>query len=194
MIRRPEWDGRTVVCIASGPSLTQDDCELVRASGYPVVVTNTTFRLCPWADVLFAHDLKWWKRYHAEVRETFKGRRFGGSMACENYGANPSAGLWFRVFTNSGASAISLALGAGASKVVLLGYDASLGAEGKTHWHGDHPKELGNIESIADWPRQFSLVAKDAKTLGAMVVNASRRTALTCFEINELREALAAER
>ena len=62
-MKLPDWRGRTVVCIASGPSLTAEDCELVRESGCPVIVTNTTFRLCPWADMLYAFDRPWWNHY-----------------------------------------------------------------------------------------------------------------------------------
>src|SRR5690606_3319410 len=69
---------REVVCIASGPSLTADDCEAVKAwraqeEGRGVIVTNTTFRLCPWADVLYALDAAWWKQYLREVRQVFTG-------------------------------------------------------------------------------------------------------------------------
>jgi hypothetical protein len=64
-----------VVCIASGPSLTAEDVERVRAAGHPVIVTNTTFRLAPWADVLFGMDSKWWKEYHKEVDSVFTGRK-----------------------------------------------------------------------------------------------------------------------
>ncbi len=191
VVERPKWDGRTVVCIASGPSLTAEDCELVRSSGHPVVVTNTTFRLCPWADALYAHDARWWKRYHEEVKQGFRGRRFGSSMLCENYSANPSVGLlWFRQFSNSGVCAISLALGGEAARVVLLGYDASLGPNGETHHHGDHPPELSNAESMGKWARQFELVAKDARARDVEVVNVSRRSALTSFPRATLEDVL----
>lgn len=182
MIEAPKWAGRTVVCIASGPSLTREDCELVRASGHPVVVTNTTFRMCPWADVVFAFDARWWKLYHEEVIATFRGRRFGASMLCENYGANPSLGLpWFRIFNNSGACTISMAVGAGAAKVILLGFDCGVGPSGETHWHGKHPEVLSDAASIAGWPKHFERVAKYAREKGVEVVNCSRATRLDCW-------------
>lgn len=191
MVERPAWDGRTVVCIASGPSLTADDCELVRASGHPVIVTNTTFRLCPWADALYAFDTKWWVRYHEEVKAVFAGRLFTSSQVATKYGAESTLGApWFTAFHNSGASAISMAMSGGAAKVVMLGYDAGLGPAGQKHWHGDHPKELGNAHSLRKWPKQFEIVAKVARERGVAVVNASRRTALTCFPCVPLTEAL----
>lgn len=191
LIDCPNWRGRIVVCIASGPSLTQADCELVRASGHVVVVTNTAFVLCPWADALYAHDTKWWRRYHDEVMAGFAGRRFAASAVAAQYGAEATIGLpWFKQFHNSGACAVSLAISGDAKKIVMLGYDAEFGKNGETHFHGDHPPELKNAESIGLWPRQFAILAKYAKTKGAEIANASRNTALTCFERGKLEDVL----
>jgi hypothetical protein len=188
---RPDWAGRTVVCIASGPSLTADDCELVRAAAVPTVVTNTTFRMCPWADVLFGMDLKWWLEYHEEAKKTFTGRLLAGSGIVSRLGIESVYGCpWFTSFGNSGASAISLAVAAGATKVVLVGFDAQR-TGGQTHWHGDHPSSLSNAASLKNWPRKFDQVAAYAKGKGCKVVNASRATALTCFDRSDLRAELA---
>lgn len=190
MLERPKWDGRTVVCIASGPSLTKSDCEEVRASGHPVVVTNTTYRMCPWADALFAFDLKWWRHHGDEVREKFRGRTFTGSRVASNYGPEFAPGAtWFRTFRNSGACAISLAMGAEASRIVLLGYDCGFDGVRK-HWHEDHPG-MSNCDSLPDWPRQFGQVAKHARRAGIEVINASRKTRLTCFDREDLSRAIA---
>ena len=190
IVERPQWDGRTVVCIASGPSLTSQDCEIVRASGAPTVVTNTTFRLCPWADALFGFDAKWWKVYHEEVEATFRGRRFGGTLVCEKYGVNVATGQpWFKGFRNSGACAVSLAIGGAAAKIVLLGYDMGFSG-GRTHWHGDHPHGLENATSLPLWAEQFAVLAKHARRSGVEVVNASRETRMTCFPRAVLESAL----
>ena len=175
------YAGRAVVVIASGPSLTEDDCEAVRKSGLPAFVVNTTFRRCPWADVLVAHDSKWWQTYGAEVESSFKGRRFRCGNAPRMVGE--SGGSWllqFRSFGNSGAAAISLAVLSGARRVVLLGVDCQR-TGGATHWHGDHPAPLSNAVSIDRWPRKFEKVAQYARGNGCEVVNASRSTALQCF-------------
>lgn len=184
---RPDWSGRTVVCIASGPSLTAEDCELVRAAGHPVVVTNTTFQLCPWADVLFAFDAKWWREYQDQVAQ-FAGRKLSGSLLAVKYGAEPVQ-PWFSIYRNSGCCAISLALAAGAERVVMLGYDGGF-HDGRAHWHADHPKPMGNADTVADWPRLFGIVAKNARRAGIPVINASRRTALTCFPRADLQTVL----
>lgn len=187
--QRPDWAGRTVACLASGPSLTQEDCDAVR--GIPTVVTNTSFRLAPWADILFGFDSKWWRQYLPEVREVFKGRLLCNSQIASNLGVETTyASTWFRGFGNSGACAISLAVGAGATRIVLLGFDCGFGLSGQKHWHGDHPAGFTNCASIAKWPKQFDQVAEYARSKGVHVVNASRQTILRCFEQQTLERAL----
>lgn len=195
----PQWRGRTVFCLASGPSLTAADVELVRLTGHPTVVTNTTFRLAPWADALFAFDAKWWATKdprtgltHAqETARDFAGRRFCRSALGVNYGVESlHVSSWFRGSGNSGTCAVALALAAGAARIVLLGYDCSFAPDGRRHWHGDHPPGLGNCLSIARWPLQFRRVARDAKAASVRVTNASRHTALEQFERIPLEQVL----
>ena len=184
---KPDWSGRTVVCIASGPSLTYEDCSKVGESGLTAIVTNTSFRMCKWADALFAFDARWWKHYYSEVSEVFRGRLF-------SYG--PDLGFprleslkrstWFNNFGNSGACAIGLAIGCGADRIILLGYDCQV--NGKTHWHGDHPPGFSNVASIKRWPAQFRTMADNAKREGVEIINVSRETSLTCFERREFGE------
>jgi hypothetical protein len=186
----PDWAGQTVVCIASGPSLTPEDCDRVR--GLRTIVTNTSFRLAPWADVLFGFDAKWWREHIAEVRSVFKGRMLSQAQVASNVAGVESlyGSKWFRGFGNSGACAISVALCAGASRVVLIGYDCGFTPDGKRHWHPDHPNGMSNCKSIARWPYQFGQVAKEAEKRKVPVLNASRQTALKCFARVGLAEAL----
>lgn len=189
-MRLIDWRGRTAVCIASGPSLTLADCELVRASGHPTIVTNTTFRLCPWADALYAFDRQWWNLYIEEVRQVFAGRKFCQSVHrirrdIECARADPR----FWPFGNSGACAVSLAVACGAQRIVLLGYDCGM-AGGQSHHHGDHPPALRNCDTMPKWPAQFERLAGYAARRDAAVVNASRASALTCFPRAPLEQAL----
>jgi len=187
------WSGRTVVCIASGPSLTEQDCELVRQSGLPTIVTNNTFERCPWADVLYAFDGAWWHAYRAQVDKTFRGIRVTSWMSGGSYGALSVHGKgWFSNFGNSGTNAISLAIAGKAKRIILLGYDAKK-ADGKSHWHGEHPKPLSNCNSIARWPSQFKALASYAKRQGIEIINCSRETALDCFPLGEICQVLESE-
>ena len=136
----------------------------------------------PWADVVYAMDRQWWVKYRAVVSEQ-----------CEGLRVSPLTGLpgvnkvFFNHFQNSGAGAISLAAHWGAKRIILIGYDCQK-TGGKSHWHGDHPKGLGNAGTIATWPGQFAKMAKELK--GPEIINCSRETALTMFERRQLAEVL----
>lgn len=191
---RARWTGQTVACIASGPSLTPADCEFVRSAKIPTIVTNTTFRLCPWADVLFGFDCRWWREYHDEVSKVFAGEK----LTCSPMG--PKLGVttlhqqsWFQGFHNSGAAAISLAIVGGAKRIILLGYDCQK-TGGRSHWHEPYEKPLGDALSMPRWPFHFKQVERLAKTASCHVINCTRATALTCFERGSLEEALPVNR
>lgn len=201
------WLGAQFVSIASGPSLTEDDVKLVRVwrdadpDMRKVIVVNTTFRLAPWADVLYSADNDWWGNYYQEAASTFKGELW--SVESEKNDTRLNVKRFKPAFgnglcqlpntINSGGNSGYQALGAahiwGASRIVLLGYDMQLTA-GKTHWHGDHPKPLRQPRQFGRWVAAFNHIAHDFRVIGVEVVNCSRDTALTCFPREELDRAL----
>lgn len=136
----------------------------------------------PWADVLYAMDRNWWVRYAAQVEAECKGLRVSPLSGVR--GVNK---ILFRHYQNSGCGAVSLAAHWGANRIILLGYDCQK-TDGKAHWHGDHPKGLGNAGSIATWPGQFKKLAADLS--GLEIINCSRETALTMFDRRPLEEVL----
>jgi hypothetical protein len=131
---------------------------------------------------LFAMDCKWWETHGAEASKNFSGERIssGGFVHCTK--------VRFRHPRNSGAGAIALAAHWGASRVLMLGYDCQK-TGGKAHWHGDHPKGLGNAGSVAKWPAQFQDMLRYLADVE--VINCSRATALTCFPRGDLETCLA---
>lgn len=135
-----------------------------------------------WADALFAIDAKWWERYLPEVQRDFRGVAYSNN---DFHGRLSHVPL--KAFGNSGAGAIALAVKAGASRVILLGYDCQK-TGGQAHHHGDHPAGLGNAGSLPKWPEQFKRLA--ATLAGVEVINCSRETALTAFPRGELESAL----
>lgn len=177
--------GRTVVCIASGPSLTEDDCALVEISGHAVIVINNSWRLAPFADVLLAGDGAWWDAYVAEV--TIPAERVCcGEAAAKRHGIEffkPRQAHW-----NSGMAAIWYAQAQGAARVVLLGYDCKA-QHGKRHWHGDHDRTKNPpMTTISGWARNFARMP-----VGGPVVNSSRDTAITRWPRVPLELALQSE-
>lgn len=181
------------VCIASGPSLTESDVQLVKtwreaSEDRFVIVANTTFRIAPWADAMYAMDDKFWEVYGDEINRTFPGKRYCQfGKTAKGIAERVEARRGFMPHGNSGAACIAYCASLRMSKIVMLGYDASK-RDGKTHWHGDHPRPLGNCGSILRWPRQFANVR--AYYRDANIINASRKTALTMFPRATLEQAL----
>ncbi|GAB3099725.1 hypothetical protein GCM10027217_18230 [Pseudomaricurvus hydrocarbonicus] len=90
---------------------------------------------------------------------------------------------------NSGAGAMVLAENFGARRIILLGFDCQYSADGIRHWHGDHPKGLGNAVSMPKWYPQFR---ETAGLLGHCdIINATRSTALDFWPKQPLEQALA---
>jgi len=131
---------------------------------------------------MFAMDKDWWTIHGDEVVKTFIGAKFSNNPVKE---AKHLA--QFEHFGNSGAACISLAIMGGASRIILLGYDCQI-TNGLKHWHGDHKAGLGNAGMIHKWHKKFAEIAERWPNL---VVNATRQTALTCFERVELENEIA---
>lgn len=129
-------------------------------------------------------DADWWRVHIEEVRRDFMGATFSNN---DFHGRVGLVAKPFKAFGNSGAAAISMAAKAGASRVVLLGYDCQQ-TGGRVHWHGDHPAGLGNAGSMPKWPEQFNRLA--ASLEGVEVINCSRDTALRAFPRMALEDAL----
>lgn len=179
------WEGRTVCCIASGPSLTEEDCAAVRDSGVPTVAVNSSWRMAPFATVVYAGDKEYWDEYGSEI-----------SIAAERWTCRREASVkhginWHAAYGpyNSGSRAIQFAMERGAAKIVLIGYDCSL--KYGSHWHGDHERVRNPTDySTRRWPQQFAVVAAQAKSRGVEIVNCSRDTELRVFVRGNLREEL----
>lgn len=171
------WEGRAVACLASGPSLTVDDCETVRVAGVPAIVTNTTFRLCPWADALYAMDRQWWLAHLRELDRDFQGLRVTMHLMPHRFGTIAMRSCGFKSYNHSGAGAISLALWGGAKRVILLGYDCQH-TGGRAHWHGDHPGKLGNAKTVDRWGPCYDGLRQRMDRAGVEYVNCTRETAL----------------
>lgn len=186
------WPGSTIVCLGSGPSLTAADVAQVRGLAR-VIAVNDTYRLAPWADVLYACDAKWWG-WHKGV-PTFPGlkytlqpqaARWPGVQLLRNAGQD---GLELkpdgvRTGQNSGYQAINLAVHLGAARILLLGYDM----QGK-HFFGAHPDQ--SAPPFAICLKRFATLVAPLRAAGVQILNCTRKTALTCFPCVPLETALA---
>lgn len=196
-----DWTGETCLLVASGPSATSVDLEIARGRVRAIAV-NLSWRLCPWADVLYATDGAFWKA-QGGVPE-FKGLRLtSDERAVEAFGIAkvqcrkqddrilldaPGVIGWGG---NSGFHALNLAIQFGAAKVILVGFDMTL--ERGSHWHGEHEGGLHNPTrgNVDRWRRVFDKAAPIAASLGVSVLNCSPGSALESFPKMSLEEALA---
>lgn len=191
--RRPE----TCVVFASGPSLSETQVTYVRraheAGRCWALAVNDTWLLAPWADVLYACDLRWWQK-RAPKAEQYLGLRYtqderaAGRYGLELVGSRSGAGLCLQPWVvnqglNSGYQALNLAYHFGARRVLLLGFDMQI-TEGKSHFFGDYPRETGlQVPSpYSDFVDRFGPLADDLAAQGVEVINCSPSTALECFK------------
>jgi len=196
---RGRWSGETAFVFASGPSLTQADADACRGLGRAIAV-NATFARVPWADVLYAADLRFWRVYDEEIRATFAGERWSSSESARAFfGAHFIEKLGGEGFTrrpgaingggNSGYQALHLAATWGCTRVVLLGFDMQR-TGGLAHWHGPHKGGLPNGQGFQHLIRRFGYLARDLRRLGVEVINCTRETALACFMRQPLEDVI----
>ena len=185
-----DWSNETAVVLASGPSLTAADCWLVRESGANVIAVNATFRMAPWADVVYMGDLMAVRTYNREVRDRTTGQHWTtDSVAAQQHnGWNHAPGLMR--CGNSGGQAIHLAAKFGARQIVLLGFDMKLGPNGERHHHAEHPAPCVQRSLFSEWSIKMAVLAKELEASGVSVINCSRVTALTCFPRGNLEDEL----
>lgn len=132
-------------------------------------------------------DRQWWEVHLDEVNATFTGARYSINTLQARYHVTRLAPGVFNAYGNSGAGCITLAAQGDAKRIILLGYDCQK-TNGQAHWHGNHPPKLGNAGQIHKWHLKFEQVAKDLRHIN--IINASRATALKCFQRMDLETTL----
>lgn len=193
------WAGMTVAVLASGPSMCSAAADAVRH--LPRVAVNTTWRLAPDAEVIYAADSLWWACNHDALKAAGlkvsieelprvrpnvpAGVAVLGNSGVVGFDEDPTC---MRTGGNSGYQAIHLAAHAGATRILLLGFDLQGG-----HWHGDHPSPLSNNghRQYAKWMARFADLAAVLDQRGVDVLNCTPGSKLDAFRRVELNEALA---
>jgi hypothetical protein len=95
---------------------------------------------------------------------------------------------------NSGGAAISVAVHAGAKRIMLLGFDMSLNGKNNQHWHDLYKR--GTNPNLKKMPfnrhlQGFPFIAKDAKRLGIEVINVSPESKIDVFRKVSLKEFIS---
>jgi hypothetical protein len=166
--------------------MSQEVADRVRAAGLPAIVVNDTYRLAPWADILYAADRRWWEANPEAVTE------FAGTKLVAQSGLAFSDVILIQRSGNRGYAAVHIALHTGAARVLLLGFDM----HGK-HWFGSHSRRAPNNRLLTDpSPHSFALWCERFNDLrgaaGADIVNCTPGSALKAFRFSRLEDELEA--
>lgn len=93
---------------------------------------------------------------------------------------------------SSGAAAISTAVHTGVKRIILLGFDMTLGETGSQHWHplyrvnGDPGRKL----PFERHKRGFEFIARDAKRIGVEILNASPNSTISHLKKCSVKDLL----
>ena len=196
----PDWRGQDLVIIASGPSAKDAPVHLARGRAR-VIAINTSWKLAPWADILYACDFRWWQL--TQGWQEFQGRKLTiDRRAADIYGLDylhcrkpddrvvlePKGTVGWG--GNSGFHCLNLALQLGVRRVLLVGYDMRI--DHGLHWHGAHGNGLHNPKpaNVARWRHNVDQIGKAAQAEGIEVINCSAVSTLTAYPKLPLAAAL----
>lgn len=200
----PDWTGQAAAIVASGPSTKAADVALLKGR-LRVLAIKKNVELAPWADVVYGCDRPWWRS--ARGLPDFPGLKLAyDAHACADHGLRKveipdhAVSDFLRFETTgavgsggcSGFQALNLVLQFGATRVLLIGFDAqSRSGEhwyGRNIWHGaNNPDET----NFSRWTKAFHKAAAQLRERGGVeVVNASSLTRLTCFPRGTVAETL----
>lgn len=193
------WPGSTIVCLATGPSLTQADVDTCRDRARVIAIKNA-YDLAPWSDVVYGAGVdqtKWWQRNGDRVAAEHQGLRFTLDPAASKWASLLRWGTVEGLSTepdrlalgrNSGYQAINLAVLLGAAKIILLGYDMKTAGPRENFFEGP---TKGPSHRFADWRPFFATLVDPLRRLDVSVINCTPGSALDCFPKMSLSEALA---
>lgn len=199
----PDWHHQTCVCIASGPSLTEE--QLVMVHSYrkhgamtlrAIAINDCGLRRClplaaPWADILYAADQRWWQFY----KPAFTGLRISGeevkdvettplTMLARGEPMPREPGSVVSG-DHSGFQALGLALTLGATRIILLGYDCG---GNKRNCHPNREPRFSSEPPFDQWAAKYNQVS--GRWPHVEIINCSPQSRISAFRKTEIREVL----
>lgn len=199
------FEGRPVIIVAGGPSLTCFDFD--RLYGKHVIAINRAYEVCPFAPVLWWSDARFWRHHRPGLTAhpaSWKATCTTGYHPDDDvpswvhqYGFTGVAGFdpdptHLRHGNNSAYAAIHFAAHLGANLIVLLGVDMRHGVKGETHYHSGHGF-LHLEETLTNYMAPyFKHLAAPLAERGIRVLNASVESALTVWPRCSIDEGLEA--
>jgi len=191
-----------VAIVGSGPSVKKVDLSILRDRIH-VIAINESWRLVPFADMLYGCDAVWWSIRNGVP--DFKGLKVSqDELACAKYPdikrvkiLDPMSNTLILnkpgeigAGGNSGFQALNLAVQFGATGIMLIGFDLHI--NDGDHWHGRHPQPLSNPDgfNILRWVSAFERTTGLLKSMDVQVVNCSQYSKLTTYPKMTVEEAM----
>ena len=192
------------VIIGSGPSLTENQVEFIKFQYEHAwtIAVNDNYKLAPWADFVFASDIKWWRFHYnnvCDVVEEYTELRtienvVGSLFRKQAFRIPLKSDFVFRDVTMLDTNPMSLYHGGCSGilamelvrtlgqvhrpkKIILVGFDMQH-TGGKSHWFGDHPKGFINATMCERWCKEVESMIPYYKKWDIEVVNCSLETAI----------------
>jgi hypothetical protein len=199
----PDWRDETIACIASGPTAKKAGVELLRGRA-KVIAINESWQLCPWADMLYGCDWRWWFLHHGV--QAFKGLKLAAEQeACNQFKEIKKVTIvdvdcnelqfdragHIGAGGNSGFQCLNLAAQFGGSRILLVGYDMRIDLG--EHWHPRHYPPLSNPhpnDNLPRWRKAIDGAHKSFAQVGIEVINCSPVSLLTAYPKMTIAEAL----
>lgn len=158
---------KTIVCIGTGPSLTDQQISTAREKGFTLFGCNNVFQRVPDLELLYGCNAAWWDTYWKELKKHAAEKWTTNQQAARRYqinwiGERMGQGLCEEPNVihhghGSGYSLVSMAHKKGATRILLLGYDlkypsgynaAAHDPGGARHYFGEYPKHLQHWPSV----------------------------------------------
>lgn len=193
-------NGGTVLVLGSGPSLTQADVTYARAHVDLTIAVNSSYKFAPDATTLYGADSKWWGWHQGCVSTHMVGNEkypaFTGALKyclartpypdVQMLRRGPSTGLTMdptkvALGLNGCFQSINVAVHFGATTIVLLGLDMKGG-----HFHAPHIDRSAPPFSLCI--ERFKTLVEPLAKLEIRIVNATPKSAVTCFPMVSLAE------
>lgn len=170
----------TWVLLAPGPSARAEDAQALRQ--YPLGAVGCAYQLAPWAAFVASSDAAWWRSYPDVYQLGAKRYCMGSSVKEAEKIELPQLGA----VVNSGVLALECAKRAGATRILLLGFDMH-----GTHFFGPYTNGLRNAQpnQRSNHMKQYEHWAKVNRKFE--VLNLTKGSALTCFPKGELDACVA---
>lgn len=198
-----------MIIVASGPSITDRQIELINNAPLPVMAINRSWCVLeprPTDHLYIGDYFNTSGGDRSVMADGFPGQVWtqrllptpdptrlpnGVMVVTSTTGSGLNTARWtVNHGGNSGHQAINLAYHLGAKEIILVGFDFAYGPDGQSHSHGDHPPGWGNFNNPEARRTPMNRLAIGLRNKGITVWNCSIYSTLDCWPHKRLDHAL----